>query len=54
MDQALLFLVFFCCCVGFVFGYGVRAMISLRHRREVRRMREAHERLMQARASRNP
>jgi hypothetical protein len=53
MDQALLLLVFFCCCVGF-FGYGVRAVISLRHRRELRRMREARARLMQARASRNP
>ena len=52
MDQALLLL--FCCGFGFVSGYAVRAIISLRHRREERKIREARERLMQARAARNP
>jgi hypothetical protein len=55
MDQELL--LFFCCCVAFISGYGVRAMISLRHRREARKIREARARLMrliQARPSRNP
>jgi hypothetical protein len=45
MEQTLLFLFF--CCAGFVSGYGVREMISLRRRREARKMREARERLMQ-------
>jgi hypothetical protein len=35
-------------------GYALRAMISLRHRREARRVRQARARLMQARAARNP
>ena len=52
MDQAPLLLL--CCGVGFLSGYGVRAIISLRHRREERRMLEARERFMQARAARNP
>jgi hypothetical protein len=51
MDQELL--LFFCCCVAFMSGYGVRAMISLRRRRQVRKIREAHERLMRAKPSRN-
>jgi hypothetical protein len=49
MEQT--FLLFFCCCVGFMSGYGMRAMISLRHRREARKISEARERLMRARAS---
>ena len=52
MEQALLLL--FCCFFGFVFGYLVREVISLRRRREVRKIREARELLMQARAARNP
>jgi hypothetical protein len=51
MDQELL--LFFCCCVAFMSGYGVRAMISLRRRRLVRKIREAHVRLMRAKHSRN-
>jgi hypothetical protein len=38
MGQAFLFV--FCGCVGFILGYGVRAMVSLRRRREAREMRE--------------
>ena len=49
MDEILLLL--FCCVIAFVSGYGVRALISLRRRREVRKIREARERLMQAKAS---
>ncbi|WP_325633644.1 hypothetical protein [Bradyrhizobium sp.] len=49
MEQTLL--LFLCCCVGFMSGYGIRAMISLRHRREARKMSEARERLMRVRAS---
>jgi len=30
-------LILFCCGIGFMAGYGVRAMISLRRRREERR-----------------
>jgi hypothetical protein len=53
MDQT--FLLFFCGCVGFMSGYGVRAMISQRRRREERQIREAAERLfeMRVRAYRN-
>jgi hypothetical protein len=51
MDQTLL--LFFCGWVGFMSGYGVRSMISLRRRREVRKIREARARLMRLRASRN-
>jgi hypothetical protein len=51
MEQT--FLLFLCCCVGFVSGYGVRAMISVRRRREVRKISEARARLMRARASSN-
>jgi len=51
MDQALL--LFFCCCVAFMSGYGVRSMISLRRRREVRKMREARARLTRLKASGN-
>ena len=49
MEQT--FLLFLCCCVGFMSGYGMRAMISLRHRREARKISEARERLMRVRAS---
>jgi len=48
LDQTLL--LFFCCCVAFIAGYGVREVISQRRRREERKMREAHERLVRARA----
>jgi hypothetical protein len=48
MEEA--FWLFFCGCVGFISGYGVRAMISLRHRRELLKMREAHKVLMEAKA----
>ena len=48
MDRTFLFL--FGVCVGSVLGYNVRAIISLRRRREVRRMLEARERLMHLRA----
>jgi hypothetical protein len=51
MEQTLL--LFLCCCVGFMSGYGVRGMISLRRRREARKISEARERLMRARASRS-
>jgi hypothetical protein len=51
MEQT--FLLFLCCCVGFMLGYGVRAMISVRRRREVRKMSEARARLMRVRASNN-
>jgi hypothetical protein len=37
MGQAFLFV--FCGCVGFILGYGVRAMVSLRRRREAREVR---------------
>jgi hypothetical protein len=40
-------------CVGFIAGYGVRDVISQRRRREERKKREAHERLVQAKAFRN-
>ena len=50
MDQRLL--LFLCCCAAFMAGYGLRAMISQHRRREVRRIREARARLMEARASR--
>jgi hypothetical protein len=49
LDQTLL--LFFCCSVAFIAGYGVREVISARRRREERKMREAHERLMRARAA---
>ena len=49
MEQTLL--LFLCCCVGFMSGYGMRAMISLRHRREARKISEAHERLRRLRAA---
>jgi hypothetical protein len=49
MDTALLLL--FCCCVGFIAGYGVREVIFQRQRREARKMRE--ERLMGAGNSRD-
>jgi hypothetical protein len=48
-DQALLLL--FCCFVAFVSGYGARAMVSRRRRREALKAREMHERMMQAKAS---
>jgi hypothetical protein len=51
MEQT--FLLFLCCCVGFMSGYGVRAMISLRRRREARKISEARERLIRIRASSN-
>jgi len=38
MDQTFLFVL--CICVGFISGYGVRAMISEYRRREVRKARE--------------
>ena len=44
MDIVLL--VLFCCCIGFIAGYGVREVISLRRRLQERKMREAHERLI--------
>jgi hypothetical protein len=50
MDQT--FLLFFCGCVGFMSGYGVREMISQRRRREVRKIREEAERLLEMRAAR--
>ena len=52
-DETLL--VLFGCCAAFMSGYGVRAMISLRRRREARRIRDARERLlgMRAEASKN-
>ena len=40
MDQTFLFVL--CVCVGFISGYGVRAMISEYRRREVRKAREMH------------
>jgi ABC-type spermidine/putrescine transport system permease subunit II len=43
MGQVFLFVL--CGCVGFILGYGVRAMISLRRRREAREILEASERL---------
>jgi hypothetical protein len=46
MEQT--FLLFLCCCIGFVSGYGVRAMISMRRRREARKISEARARLMRA------
>jgi hypothetical protein len=46
-DQALL--LFFGCCVAFLSGYGVRAMISWHRRREVRKIRKARARLKAAR-----
>jgi hypothetical protein len=49
MEQTLFALLLL--CVGFMSGYGVRAMISLRHRREARKISEARARLMRARAS---
>jgi hypothetical protein len=52
MDQLLSFLFSF--CIGFLSGYGVRAMISLRHRREARNIGEASARLKRVRASKNP
>jgi len=51
MEQT--FLLFLCCCVGFTSGYGVRAMISLRRRREARKISEARAHLMRVRASSN-
>jgi hypothetical protein len=51
MEQT--FLLFLCCCVGFMSGYGMRAMISLRRRRETRKISEARARLMRASASSN-
>ena len=51
MDRTFLFL--FGASVGFVLGYNVRAIVSVRRRREMRRIREAHERLLRIRASRN-
>jgi len=53
MDLGQSLLLFVYCCVAFIAGYGVREVISQRRRREARKMREAHERLMRARASRN-
>jgi hypothetical protein len=47
-----MFLLFFCVCVGFMSGYGVREMISQRRRREVRKIREEAERLLEMRANR--
>ena len=38
MDQT--FLLALCVCIGFISGYGVRAMISEHRRREVRKARE--------------
>jgi hypothetical protein len=46
-----MFLLFFCGCVGFMSGYGVREMISQRRRREVRKIREEAERLLEMRAN---
>ena len=40
MDQPLLLLFSF--CLGFLSGYGVRAMISLRHRREAQEIGRRH------------
>jgi hypothetical protein len=51
MEQTLL--LFLCCCVGFMSGYGVRAMISLRRRREARKISEARAHLIRARSSTN-
>ena len=51
MEQTLLLI--FCCWVGFMSGYGVRSMISLRRRREVRKIREARARLMRLKAPGN-
>ena len=48
MDQEFFDLLFL--CVAFIAGYGVRAMISLRHRREEQRIREAQERLARLKA----
>jgi hypothetical protein len=45
MEEA--FWLFFWGCVAFTSGYGVRAMISLRHRREARKIGEASARLKQ-------
>jgi hypothetical protein len=50
MEQT--FLLFLCCCGGFMSGYGVRAMISKRRRREARRAWEAREALEEARKAR--
>jgi hypothetical protein len=51
MEQT--FLLFLCCCVGFMSGYGMRAVISLRRRREARKISEARAHLMRVRASSN-
>ena len=51
MGQLLLLL--FCCCIAFMSGYGVRAMISMRRRREARAW-EARNKLLQAREAHEP
>ena len=45
VDQALL--LFFCSSVAFMSGYGVRELISLRRRRQARRIRDARDRLLE-------
>jgi hypothetical protein len=47
-----MFLLFLCGCLGFMSGYGVREMISQRRRREVRKIRDEAERLLEMRANR--
>jgi hypothetical protein len=47
MSQPLLLL--FSCCIAFMSGYGLRAMISLRRRREARRAWEARDAIEEAR-----
>ena len=47
-------LLLFCCCVAFLPGYSMRAMISRRHRREARRIRKARDRLLELRAKASP
>jgi hypothetical protein len=41
------FLLLLCVCVGFIAGYGVRALISEYRRREARKEREAREARLQ-------
>ena len=50
MDQTLLLLL--CVCVGFISGYGVRAMISEHRRREEHKAREARKAARKAREAR--
>jgi hypothetical protein len=46
-----MFLLFFCVCVGFMSGYGLREVISQRRRQEVRKKRYEAERLLEMRAN---